>query len=248
MKIHSSQAEQILAHYGVSVPKGIPAFSVEYALKAAKKAAALDSDNVRIQSRVPWIPYHAKRYEEAEAAYKQLLDRFDGDYDSSEIRAAMRETRLILSNICVQLNRLPEAEEWLESLLDEFPEDIGALNDLGYLWADQGKRLHRALSMIQRAVVAEPENAAYRDSLGWVYYRLQRFDDAARELEKACAGENPDAVILDHLGDAYAKLNQPEKAVQAWKRAAHSLRRKNAGNTKLLTQIENKINAHERSN
>jgi succinyl-CoA synthetase beta subunit len=36
MKIHEYQAKQILKKYGVPVPRGIPAFSVEDALKAAK--------------------------------------------------------------------------------------------------------------------------------------------------------------------------------------------------------------------
>jgi len=32
------------------------------------------------------------------------------------------------------------------------------------------------------------------------------------------------ASVLDHLGDAYQKANQPGQAVDAWRRAAESLR------------------------
>jgi tetratricopeptide (TPR) repeat protein len=131
----------------------------------------------------------------------------------------MRDARLVLSNICVQENNMEEAEEWLEQVLDEFPEDIGALNDLGYLWADQNKHLQRALDMVRRAVEGEPDNAAYRDSLGWVLYRLGRYPEAVQELEKAAAGDDPDGVILDHLGDAYVKANRRPDAVAAWRRA-----------------------------
>ena len=60
-------------------------------------------------------------------------------------------------------------------MLDEFPDDAGAMNDLGYLWADQDKNLQRARRMIRKAVDAEPDNAAYRDSLGWVLFRLGRY-------------------------------------------------------------------------
>ena len=69
------------------------------------------------------------------------------------------------------------------------------------------------------AVAAEPENRAYRDSLGWVYYRLGRFPEAVAELEKALDEKRPDATILDHLGDAYQKLGNVEKASAAWRRA-----------------------------
>ena len=97
-------------------------------------------------------------------------------------------------------------------MLDEFPDDVAALNDLGYIWADQNVRLQRAHRMIRQAVEEDPQNAAYRDSLGWVLYRLGRPEEALVELEKAAADGEPDPVILDHLGDVYHATNQPQKA------------------------------------
>ena len=65
--------------------------------------------------------------------------------------------------------------------------------------------------MIQQAVAAEPDNAAYRDSLGWVLYRLGRYPEAVVELEKAAA-RSPTPTVLDHLGDAQNKAGQAAKA------------------------------------
>jgi tetratricopeptide (TPR) repeat protein len=118
----------------------------------------------------------------------------------------------------------------LELILDEFPDDIGAMNDLGYLWADRNKNLELALDMVQKAVASDPDNRAYRDSLGWVYYRLGRFAEAVVELEKACEPEKtdsgeadePDGVILDHLGDAYAAAGRTDDARKVWHRAEKS--------------------------
>ena len=107
----------------------------------------------------------------------------------------------------------------MQQVLDEYPDDVGANNDLGFLWADENKHLDRALKMIVAAVAAEPENRAYRDSLGWVFYRLGRFPEAVAELEKAVDEKQPDGTILDHLGDAYEKLGRHGKAVAAWQRA-----------------------------
>jgi tetratricopeptide (TPR) repeat protein len=194
----------------------------EKALAAAAKCVVLKPDSVQFQSRAPWVLYHAKRFEESERRYRELLTKFDMKYESEEVRDQLRQARLILSNICVLTNRLPEAEEWLEQVLDEFPEYVGALNDLGYLWADQGKRLHRALRMVEQAVAGDPDNAAYRDSLGWAYYRLGRYSDAVRELQRAAAGA-PDGVIFDHLGDAYLKLDDRPKALAAWRKGAELL-------------------------
>jgi tetratricopeptide (TPR) repeat protein len=195
----------------------------EEALEVARRGAALQADSPRMQAQTGWVLYHAKRYSDAEQAYLALVQKFDREYDSPVVRDVLRESRLVLSSICVQLGRMPDAEEWLEQVLDEFPEDVGAMNDLGYLWTEQGKNLQRAMAMVQKAVEAEPENAAYRDSLGWAYYRLGRYPEAVLELEKASAGEEPDGVILDHLGDAYSKVGQREKALAAWLRAVKAM-------------------------
>ena len=130
--------------------------------------------------------------------------------------------RMALSNIDVNLHRLSEAEEWLEQVLDEFPEDTGAMNDLGYLWADENKHLERSLAMIKQAIASEPKNMAYLDSLGWVYYRLGRYPEAITELKAAASVEKPDSLIFDHLGDALDKNGDRQAAIAAWKQAAES--------------------------
>ena len=173
----------------------------------------------RYFARRPWILFHAKRNEEAYKAYQELIGRFDADYSSEENRDAMRSAREALSALCVTLHKPAEAEELLRQSLDEFPDDTGANNDLGYLWADQWKHLKRALAMIQRAVAAEPDNSAYRDSLGWALFRLGRDEEALVELKKAAAGDHPDATVLEHLGDVYDHLDKPAEALKNWKRA-----------------------------
>ena len=200
----------------------------DQALVAARKAAELKPDSPRFLSRVAWVLYRGKRNDEAIAAYRQLIDKFDSDDPTSETRDVVREARLALSALYVEKQQLAEAEEWLEQVLDEFPDDVGASNDLGYLWADQGKHLQHALKMIQTAVDAEPDNTAYRDSLGWVFFRLKQYPQAVEQLEKAVGDEGPpEAMILDHLGDAYAKAGQAEKAKDAWRRAAEAFRKDN---------------------
>jgi tetratricopeptide (TPR) repeat protein len=217
------------------LPKDNPAFyyylsgaleldgQTDAALSAARKAVALSSDSPRIRTRVGWIQYHAKRYDEAAASYKELIERFDATQTSQEARQVLRDARIVLSNIYAIKKDMPQAEEWLEQVLDEFPEDAGAMNDLGYLWADQGKNLPRALEMARFAVEAEPDNHSYQDSLGWVLYKLGRPAEALDWLKKAVSGEDPDGVILDHLGDCHLKLGQKQEALAAWRKALKQL-------------------------
>jgi len=211
------------------------------ALAAARTAAEKAKDSARFRGRVAWVLYGAKRHDEARKAYEQLLHDFDADHESAETRDVLREARLALSNLAVLKGDLPGAEEWLEQVLDEFPDDDGAMNDLGYLWADQNKNLERAKRMIETAVKAEPDNAAYRDSLGWVLLRLGKYPEAIAELEKAAADKKPDGTVLDHLGDAYQKINRRDKAVETWRKAAAVLRQEKE--TDKATAVEKKITA-----
>jgi tetratricopeptide (TPR) repeat protein len=190
------------------------------AIEVAKKIGEGGNDAVRFAGRVPWIQYHAKRYEDARKSYQELIDKYGESQEPAEVRDVLRDTRLALSNLCVVENKLDESEEWIEQVLDEFPEDTSALNDLGYLWADRGKHLERALKMVQTAVAEEPKNMAYRDSLGWALFRLGRYEEAVAELKVAASAEEPDGVILDHLADALLKAGQTPAALEEWNRAA----------------------------
>ena len=193
----------------------------EAALEAAKQAAAERPEDSRYASRYAWVLYHAKRYAEAEREYKKIIEKYDADHSDENIRDVVREARMVLSNITIHLDNMPGAEEWLLQVLDEYPEDVGSHNDLGYLWSDQGKHLKRSLRMIEFAVAAEPDNAAYRDSLGWAHFRLGHLDEAVKHLEKAAEAleETPDGVIMDHLGDAYVAAGRKQDAAAAYQRA-----------------------------
>ena len=90
--------------------------------------------------------------------------------------------------------------------------------------ADRNVRLEEAYDLIKRAVDLEPDNGAYLDSLGWVFYRQGRFDQAKDSFDKAIKllpekKEKDDAVIFDHLAETDLKTNHPDDAVAQWKLA-----------------------------
>jgi len=210
----------------------------DQALTAADEAIRLDDTSILMHSRRPWILYHSGRTAEAEQAYAEIIDRFD-QQQSTTTRELLRDARFMLSNLNVMKKEYGHAEEWLEQVLDEFPNDVGAMNDLGYLYADQSKHLRRSLRMVQRAVEKEPDNLAYRDSLGWTLFRLGKYDEARDQLESATGGQDTDGVILDHLGDVYRVLNQSEKAVQSWRKAVAAFEK--IGDTERLDMTQRKI-------
>ena len=115
--------------------------------------------------------------------------------------------------------RQDEAIVAMEKVLELFPDHPEALNYIGYTWADRNMKLDTALKYIQKAVNLKPDNGFIRDSLGWVYYRLGRLEEARIELEKALELEPEDPSIHDHLGDVYTSLNNFDKARKAYDQA-----------------------------
>jgi len=98
-----------------------------------------------------------------------------------------------------------------------------ALNYLGYLLADSGIRLEEAKALIKKALDMDPENGAYLDSIGWVYFKLFDYEKARGYLEKAVLNmdqsEEENYIIYDHLGDTYHKLGLRSEAIDTWKKA-----------------------------
>src|SRR5262249_45993034 len=101
------------------------------------------------------------------------------------------------------------------------------------------QHLSRAYSMIRRAVESEPENKAFRDSLGWALFRLNRFAEAAQELETAAAGDKPDGEILAHLGETYARLGRIDDAKSAFNRASEVF--KTEGDSEKMKLVQSKL-------
>ena len=104
--------------------------------------------------------------------------------------------------------RYAEAEEQFKKVLASDPEHASALNYLGYMLADQNKKLDEALGYIKKAVDLDPANGAYLDSLGWAYFRLGKYELAEENLLKASQKINTDPTVHDHLGDLYQKTGR----------------------------------------
>ncbi|MCI5061049.1 MAG: tetratricopeptide repeat protein, partial [Alphaproteobacteria bacterium] len=64
-----------------------------------------------------------------------------------------------------------------------------------------------------------PDDGYIADSLGWVYYRLNDFENAVPHLERAVELLPYDMTVNDHLGDAYWRVGRRLEAKFQWQRA-----------------------------
>lgn len=187
-------------------------------------AAVLDKLNERHPDN-PWVAlsqglfhYTDKNYEEAEQAFSVVepMAIEKGLIPDDPDTPAMPAVFYFWHGAALErLDRIEEADRQFRRSLEvdaDFPE---AQNYLAYMWAERGKNLEEGLDLINRALEAEPDNGAFVDTRGWIYFMMERYEEALSELKRAIELEK-DAVIYDHLGDTYKKLSRTEDAVAAW--------------------------------
>ena len=111
------------------------------------------------------------------------------------------------------------AEADFRKALELSPNQPQVLNYMGYSFLEMNTNLDEALSMIERAVAAKPEDGYIVDSLGWALYRMGRYEEAVARMEKAVELMPVDSIVNDHLGDVYWAVGRQREAEFQWKRA-----------------------------
>ncbi|MBT6601246.1 MAG: tetratricopeptide repeat protein [Nitrospina sp.] len=99
------------------------------------------------------------------------------------------------------------------------PMHSNAHNFLGYIYAEQGKSLDKALVHLNKALSIQPKNGYFLDSLSWIYFKKGEPEKALREIKKAMVYSSPDPVLYSHLGDIHFSLTNYTEAGKAWEKS-----------------------------
>ena len=97
------------------------------------------------------------------------------------------------------------------TVLAQNPDNVEAMNALGFTLADADRDLPEATRLLRKALAAKPDAAAIEDSWGWLQYRLGNLDQAETYLKRAW-GRQQDPDIGVHLGEVLWKLGQHRHA------------------------------------
>ena len=107
----------------------------------------------------------------------------------------------------------------MKKALEFNPNHAEALNYLAYTWAERNENLKEAMNLAQKANELKPENGFILDTIAWIYFVQGQTEKALPLLEKAARISNYDPVIVEHLGDALAKIGRPNSAIDFYRRA-----------------------------
>lgn len=137
-----------------------------------------------------------------------------------------------------KFERMDILERDLKQIIDMNPENADAMNALGYTLTDQTDRHEEALVLIERALAIKPDEAAFIDSLGWVNYRLNNFEEAVQHLRRALS-LFPNDEVAAHLGEALWALGSTDEAQKVWQEAL-----KQAPKSEILLKVIEKFTAN----
>lgn len=123
----------------------------------------------------------------------------------------------------IRAGKKNEAVEDLKRIQESGEAEARHMNTLGYLYAEEGINLTVAGQLLEKAVALDPDNASYRDSLGWLYYRQKEFGPARYHLEMAALlmeeGDYGSPEIYYHLSELYLSTGNRTLARQMQKKA-----------------------------
>jgi tetratricopeptide (TPR) repeat protein len=127
----------------------------------------------------------------------------------------------------------------MKRVIEIDPKHANALNYLGYTYAELGKNLDEAETLVLEALKFKPNDGYITDSLGWVYYKKGLFKKAIAILEKAVSLVPDDPTMLEHLGDAHFKLNNKTDALKFYKLSLENKKEKEKSKETLEMKIKN---------
>ena len=148
----------------------------------------------------------------AKNRYADAMQVYDAALAKGDFHSDLLYTRAMLAE---RMGRVDVLEKDLRTILAREPDNAQALNALGYTLADSTKRYDEALTLISRALALSPKDFYVLDSMGWVLYRLGRFDEALGYLHKARAMRN-DPEVAAHLGEVLWVKGDRDAARKTW--------------------------------
>lgn len=186
------------------------------------KLGQLDLARKRLQSSSSMTPEQEVAALQAEAS---LLSNANRQQDAFNLLAHAVSTRpnspeLVYDYAMAaeRVKRFDIMEQELRKLMLMKPDFAQAYNALGYTLADRNERLDEARALIEKALSITPNDHYILDSMGWVFYRQGRLDEALEYLQRAYQLQS-DPEIAAHLGEVLWQQGQRAKAADVWEKA-----------------------------
>lgn len=182
---------EVLYNLGINYCRmGLHKTAVEYLQKLlALRLAFIDSSEVKKLLAYALIRLGSCR--EAEAYLEQVLDLVPSDV------AAMN-----MKGFCFDIQgRHDESLRVYRKIIEVDKKNFNACNSIAYILARRGGDLKKSLSYARAAYESNRRNAAYLDTLGYVYLKMGDLEQAEQYLAAALHRAPLSEEVKDHMNE-----------------------------------------------
>ena len=155
-------------------------------------------------------------------AYYQFKDYGNAEIHLSQALTIFPESRNTKHNLALIYDA---TEEWKRSdklymeLISTDSTDAQAFNNYAYSLVERGEDVEFALELAMNAIRLAPKSAPYLDTIGWIYFKMDRFEEAMNYIRQSLSIDAENATIQEHLnkvikakaGEPIPKIHQAEK-------------------------------------
>ena len=135
----------------------------------------------------------------------------------------------VLGDIYYQQQKELEAFAAYDSALVYMDDNIMCLNNYAYYLSLKSEQLDKAEEMSYRTIRKEPDNITYLDTYAWILFKKEDYAHARTYMDKVVNPQRSDeelladktlaGTLIEHAGDIYAHIGEPETALRLWKLA-----------------------------
>ena len=172
-----------------------------------------------------------RNYEKAANILKSALDLESEDND------VLLQIYSTLGDSYNALKKFKESDQAYMKALALGPRNSYVLNNYAYYLSLRGENLEEAERMSKMSLEIDPDNASSEDTYAWILFRLKKYADAKKWIEKSLQGKaSNNATQQEHYGDILYFLGEKEKALEQWQNA----KAQGSGSDKLEKKINEK--------
>jgi tetratricopeptide (TPR) repeat protein len=124
-----------------------------------------------------------------------------------------------LGDTYASLDDWDNADTAYEEAISLDPDNDVALNNYAYYLSEREIRLEEAREMARRALELNPDNAAFLDTMGWIYFKIGDYEKAHEYIRASIETGDASAEVMEHMGDVYDKMGDPDRAHYWWQKA-----------------------------
>ncbi|MEQ8520359.1 MAG: tetratricopeptide repeat protein [Cytophagales bacterium] len=218
----------------------------ELALEAYKKAIKLDDSELLIWTNIVLLHFEMEEFDSVTNYASKALELFPnqgrlwfmdglGYYSKNDFKSARNSLEMaekyildktamrsdILSTLGDTYNSLEmfeKSDAVYEEALSINPNNEHVLNNYSYYLSLREEDLDKAEEMCEKLMQMSPDNSTYLDTYAWVLYKLKKYDEALKYIEKA-VNDSESGVVHEHYGDILFQLGRKDEALEAWKKA-----------------------------